>query len=84
MLLKHTSMSSSSGGSYPHEPPFFLMPELFPACLQPSQSFLLFKKSIRSANPAEVVSQPNPADIGGADHLNLKRTEAKSRWQAGL
>ena len=33
MLLTHTSMSSSSGGSYPHEPPFFLPLYRFPTWL---------------------------------------------------
>jgi hypothetical protein len=26
--------------------------------------------------------RPNPAALGGAEHINLKRTKAKSRWQA--
>ena len=50
MLFTHTSMSSSSGGSYPHEPPFFLRFSTFHPCLQPSQSSLLWYKKNQNSS----------------------------------
>ena len=41
MLLMHTSMSSSSGDSYPHESPFFCVFDAIsdPACIDDNRSY---------------------------------------------